>query len=114
MEIWQRKAAMVLLTIGNGRLLEALSDSMANGIPCLARASLVTVCWMSIGLHSLGDTHLKFKACSVLMTQLVESLNYDRPLEERILASFSLLSLIKGTGKRISIDFSLNLHQISC
>ncbi|KAL2494052.1 putative E3 ubiquitin-protein ligase [Forsythia ovata] len=97
MEIWQRKAAMVLLTVGNTRLLGALSDSMANGIPCLARASLVTVCWMSCGLHSLGDTHLKFAACSVLMPQLVESLNHDRPLEERILASFSLLSLIKGT-----------------
>lgn len=97
MEIMQRKVAMVLITAGNRSLLEALSDSMANGIPCLARASLVTVCWMSIGLHSLGDTHLKFKACAVLMTQLVESLNYDRPLEERILASFSLLSLIKGT-----------------
>ncbi|CAI9775468.1 unnamed protein product [Fraxinus pennsylvanica] len=97
MEIWQRKATMVLITAGNRRLLEAFSDSIDNSIPFLARASLVTVCWMSIGLHSLGNINLKFKACSILMTQLVESLNYDRPLEERILASFSLLSFKKGT-----------------
>ncbi|CAI9768892.1 unnamed protein product [Fraxinus pennsylvanica] len=42
------------------------------------------------------DTLYKLKACSFLMPHLVESLNYDRPLMERILASFSLLSLIKG------------------
>ncbi|GFQ05614.1 putative E3 ubiquitin-protein ligase lin [Phtheirospermum japonicum] len=45
-EIWVSKTATVLLISGNKRLFLALSDSIANSIPCLARASLVTVCWM--------------------------------------------------------------------
>ncbi|KAL0398155.1 UNVERIFIED_CONTAM: hypothetical protein Sradi_2158800 [Sesamum radiatum] len=54
MEIWQRKTALALLTSGNRRLIAALSNSMAHGIPCLARASLATVCWISSALDSLG------------------------------------------------------------
>ncbi|KAI3455988.1 hypothetical protein Pfo_012651 [Paulownia fortunei] len=81
-ENWQRKAAIVLLTSGNRRLLAA---------------SLMTVCWMSSGLHSLGDTDLQLAACSILVPQLIECLNDNTNLEEKILASFSLYSLTKGT-----------------
>ncbi|XP_073151703.1 putative E3 ubiquitin-protein ligase LIN [Henckelia pumila] len=93
----QRKAALVLLSRGNTRLVSSLSNSIGNGIPCLARASLVTVCWMSSGFRLLGDKELQYAACSILVPQLIQSLNYDRALEERILASFSLLTLTKGT-----------------
>ncbi|XP_073279983.1 putative E3 ubiquitin-protein ligase LIN [Primulina huaijiensis] len=93
----QRKAALVLLSRGNTRLVSSLSNSIGNGIPCLSRASLVTVCWMSSGFSLLGDKELQYAACSILVPQLIQSLNYDRALEERILASFSLLTLTKGT-----------------
>ncbi|KAK9267132.1 hypothetical protein L1049_009551 [Liquidambar formosana] len=94
---WQRKAAIVLLTRGNKRLLAALSDSIANSIPSLARASLITVSWMSSFLPSIPDENFRSLACSILVPQLLQSLKYDRDLEERVLASYSLLSLIKSS-----------------
>ncbi|KAL5731526.1 hypothetical protein ACHQM5_004247 [Ranunculus cassubicifolius] len=96
-EGWIRKAATVLLMNGNKRLLTALSESIKTGIPCLARASLVTVAWMSSSLQSIEDAALHSMACSLLAPCLLESLNYDRQLEERVLASLSLLRLVKNS-----------------
>ncbi|KZV29390.1 hypothetical protein F511_15922 [Dorcoceras hygrometricum] len=93
----QRKAALVLLSRGNTRLVSSLSNAIGNGISCLSRASLVTVCWMISGLRLFGDEDLQYAACSILVPQLRQSLNYDRALEERILASLSLLTLTKST-----------------
>lgn len=99
-EIWQRKAAIGLVSSGNGRLVAALSDSIANGIPRLARASLVTLCWMSSGLKSVDDRELRLAACSIVVPQLLECLkDNNNDLEEKILASLSLHSLTMGTGK---------------
>ncbi|CAL9016183.1 unnamed protein product [Prunus brigantina] len=97
-ENWQRKAAIVLFKSGNRKLLVALSDSIANGIPSLARASLVTVSWMSSFLNTVGDDNLRSMACSILVPHLLESLNYDKDVEERVLASYSLLCLAKSSA----------------
>ncbi|XP_010272313.1 PREDICTED: putative E3 ubiquitin-protein ligase LIN [Nelumbo nucifera] len=94
---WLRKAATVLLTSGKNRFLVALSECMANGIPYLARASLITVAWLSRSLTSIQDSSLQSTACSILVPRLIETLNYDRALEERVLASLSLLCLIKNS-----------------
>ncbi|KAM1107773.1 hypothetical protein EV1_004460 [Malus domestica] len=96
-ENWQRKTAIVLFKNGNRKLLVALSDSMANGIPSLARSSLVTVSWMSRFVDAVGDEDLGSMACSVLVPQLLESLNYDRDVEERVLTSYTLLNLAKSS-----------------
>ncbi|CAL5410821.1 unnamed protein product [Camellia sinensis] len=106
MQNWQRKAAIALLTSGNKGLLAALSDSIANGIPCLARASLVTVSWMSGYLHLICDENLQSEVCSILVPHLIESLNYDKALEERVLASLTLLTLTKTSDECLS-KFSL-------
>ncbi|KAL0442349.1 UNVERIFIED_CONTAM: hypothetical protein Slati_1957600 [Sesamum latifolium] len=97
MEIWQRKTALALLTSGNRRLIAALSNAMAHSIPCLARASLATVCWISSALDPLGDKDLCSAACSILAPQLIECLKDKTTAEEKILASFSLHNLGKGT-----------------
>ncbi|TYJ34205.1 hypothetical protein E1A91_A05G153200v1 [Gossypium mustelinum] len=94
---WQRKAAIALLNSGNKKFLAALSNSMANGIPSLARASLLTVAWMSSFLHSVRDKDFQSMACSVLVPRLLESSNYSRAIEETVLASISLQQLIKGS-----------------
>lgn len=94
---WQRKTAMVLLKNGDRRLLVALSDAIENGIPCLARASLVTVSWISSVLQSMEEQNLQSVACSVLLPQLLQALDFDKTIEERTLASFSLLNLLKGS-----------------
>ncbi|KAF7801379.1 putative E3 ubiquitin-protein ligase LIN isoform X1 [Senna tora] len=98
-ESWQERAAYALFKSGNNKLLSALADSIANGLPCLARASLVTVSWMSTYIHLLHDTKLPTIALSILTPQLLESLNYDRDNEERVLASYSLLCLLKSSGR---------------
>lgn len=113
---WQRKAAIVLLTSGKKRFLSALCDSIANSIPCLARASLVTVSWICSYLHSVGDENLQSEACSTVVPCLIESLNCDRALEERVLASLTLLALIKCSGEHSFgtphlLDFQENPQQ---
>ncbi|XP_077219896.1 putative E3 ubiquitin-protein ligase LIN isoform X2 [Tasmannia lanceolata] len=94
---WLRNAATVLLTSGNKRFLDALLQCITNGIPCLVRACLVTVAWMSTSLTSAQNSNLQLMACSILAPYLLQSLNYDRALEERVLASLSLLSFSKNS-----------------
>ncbi|XP_059439676.1 putative E3 ubiquitin-protein ligase LIN isoform X2 [Corylus avellana] len=96
-ENWQKKVATVLFNSGKKRLLAGLSDSIANGIPSLARASMLTVTWMASFLHVVGDENLHFMACSILMPRLLESLDYNKDVEERVLASYSLLCLFKSS-----------------
>ncbi|XP_039070169.1 putative E3 ubiquitin-protein ligase LIN-2 [Hibiscus syriacus] len=96
-EGWQRRAAIALLTSGNKRFLIALSNSMAKGIPSLARASLLTVAWMSNFLHLVPDKDFHSMACSILVPQLLESSNYNRAVEETVLVSITLQKLIKSS-----------------
>lgn len=99
-EIWQKRAACVLFKSGKKNLLSALADSIANGIPCLARASLITISWMSSYLNIVEDRKLPPMVFSILRPQLLRSLNYDKDVEERVLASYSLLYLVKYSGMR--------------
>lgn len=101
--LWQTKTTAVLLQSGKMRFLDALSESIENGIPCLARASLVTISWMS---QSVGEVkHLQpLLAGSVLVPQLLVALGQDNTMEERVLASFSLLNLLKCSGEKSQID----------
>ena len=96
-----------MLKSGNKRLLSALADSMGYGIPNLARASLITISWMSSYLHLVENAKLPPMAFSILRPQLLDSLNYDRDVEERVLASYSLLFLVKSSGM-ILCDILMN------
>ncbi|KAI7739869.1 hypothetical protein M8C21_030230, partial [Ambrosia artemisiifolia] len=96
---WQRKAAMSLWKSGGKKLIGALGESIANGLPCLARASLVTVAWISKFVHTVGDGDvLHSNEFSTLIQHLIQCLNRDNTIEERVLASFSLLSLSNNSG----------------
>ncbi|XP_042477501.1 putative E3 ubiquitin-protein ligase LIN-1 [Macadamia integrifolia] len=96
-EDWQWRTASALLTSGSKRFLIALSKCIANGMPCLAWASMVTVAWLSSLLSSIQDASLQSMACLILVPRLLECLNYDKALEERVLASLSLMNLIKNS-----------------
>ncbi|KAL8200166.1 hypothetical protein R6Q57_011505 [Mikania cordata] len=97
-EHWQRKAAMSLWMSGGKKLIGALGESIVYGVPCLARASLVTVAWISKFVHTVGDGDvLQSNEFSTLMRHLLQFLNRDNTIEERVLASFSLLSLSKSS-----------------
>nr|GEV92609.1 hypothetical protein [Tanacetum cinerariifolium] len=104
-EHWQRKAAMALWMSGSEKLIRALGKCISNGIPCLARASLVTVSWMSKFVHTVGDGDiLRSIAVSSLVRKLIQSMNHDSTIEERVLASFSLLALSKSSGLLFEIS----------
>ncbi|XP_023520024.1 putative E3 ubiquitin-protein ligase LIN-2 isoform X1 [Cucurbita pepo subsp. pepo] len=94
---WQLKASTVFFNHGHKSLLSALSTSMTNGIPRLAKASLVTVSWMSRYLFVIRDEKLCSMAPSILVPSLIKYLNYDKDVEDRVLASYTLLNLIKYT-----------------
>lgn len=68
---------------------------MAKDIPSLARASLVTIAWISCFLHLAGDKDFQDMASSILTPRLLESSNSNRVLEERVLATFSLQQIRK-------------------
>ncbi|KAJ3679298.1 hypothetical protein LUZ60_017309 [Juncus effusus] len=82
----------VLLKTGNKRFLTALSNRISDGLPKLARACHVSIVWLSGGAR-VADLPL---LCDVLRERLLESLGYDRPVEERVLASISLLNFVKS------------------
>lgn len=91
-----KKLALMLLNTGNKRFLVALSNCISDGIPALVRACLVTITWMSSSLSPLhGCNTFQPLACSILAPKLLDSLSYDRVLEERVLASLSLLNLVR-------------------
>lgn len=106
-EIWQKKAAIALFRSGNKRFLSSLSDCIGNAIPCLARASLVTVSWMSNFLCSMEDEGFRSMACLILVPQLIQMLSYNRDVEERVMASYSLLNLAKKSPGKICNCISL-------
>lgn len=109
--LWQTKTTAVLLQSGKMRFLDALSESIENGIPCLARASLVTISWMS---QSVGEVkHLQpLLAGSVLVPQLLVALGQDNTMEERVLASFSLLNLLKCSGEKSQIYIYMYVFEV--
>ncbi|KAJ8758818.1 hypothetical protein K2173_000539 [Erythroxylum novogranatense] len=77
---WQRKLAIALLNSGGNRFLSALSNSIANGSPNIAQASLVTVAWMS----------------RVLFSESGETLEHDRS-KQRVLSPFMQQHLRKSS-----------------
>lgn len=90
---------MALWISGGEKLIGALGEAITNGIPCLARASLVTVAWMSKFVNTAGDGGiLQSVEFSTLIRRLIESLNRDNTIEERVLASFALHALSKSSG----------------
>ncbi|KAL6629905.1 hypothetical protein ACP70R_029670 [Stipagrostis hirtigluma subsp. patula] len=91
-----KKLALMLLSSGNKRFLIALANRISDGIPSLIRSCLITVTWMSSSLSPLrGCNDFQPLACSILAPALLDSLSYDRVLEERVLASLSLLNVVR-------------------
>lgn len=92
----QKNLALMLLKSGGRRFLTALSSCISDGTPSLSRSCLVSVAWMSSSLSPLrGCNDFQPLACSVLASKLLDSLSYDRVLEERVLASLSLLNVVR-------------------
>nr|XP_025695002.1 putative E3 ubiquitin-protein ligase LIN-1 isoform X1 [Arachis hypogaea] len=126
-ESWRKRVAIGLFKSGNKNLILALANCVANGIPCLARASLVTISWMSRYLHLVEDRKLQEMALSIFTPKLIISLSFDKDAEERVLASYSLLCLVKnsaGCGKvlpsllananKASLGYLQNLSLVTC
>ncbi|KAE9597325.1 hypothetical protein Lalb_Chr16g0385351 [Lupinus albus] len=97
-ESWRKRVASVLFKNGNKTLLRALANCVANGIPSLAKASLVTISWLSSYLHLVEDRKLPPLVFSIFIPQLLKSLNYNVDIKVRVLASYSLLCLVKNSG----------------
>ncbi|KAL9683961.1 hypothetical protein QQ045_021391 [Rhodiola kirilowii] len=100
---WQRKVSIALFSTGKERLMASLTDAIASDFPGLARACLVTVSWMSIYLSSVRNKSIISMAVSALMPQLVKCLSYNRDVEERVLACFSILNLVKSSDCCMSV-----------
>jgi hypothetical protein len=80
----------------------------------LVRACLITVTWMSSFLSPLhGCNDFQPLACSTLAPALLDSLSYDRALEERVLASLSLLNVVRHPGTLLLAISHILFHTTS-
>ncbi|XP_057797907.1 putative E3 ubiquitin-protein ligase LIN-1 [Salvia miltiorrhiza] len=91
-EKWLKSLSASLLGDGKKSFLEAVSKCLSLGKSGLVRVCLTTVAWLSFSLASLHDTKYQLSAFSALISPLKQYLEYGVLVEQRILASLSLLN----------------------
>ncbi|KAH6767717.1 hypothetical protein C2S52_018700 [Perilla frutescens var. hirtella] len=91
-EKWLTSLSASLLGDGKKSFLDAVSKCLNSGNSDLVRVCLTTVAWLSFSLASLHDTKYQLSAFSALISPLKQYLEYGVLVEQRILASISLLN----------------------
>ncbi|XP_072988508.1 uncharacterized protein [Typha latifolia] len=89
--------AVTLALLGNGRrsFLEALCKCLDSCNAELVRSCLTTVAWLSHSLVSLSTAEIQLTAFSALIPRLRRSLENNEQIQDRVLASASLLNFSK-------------------
>ncbi|KAK1327158.1 hypothetical protein QJS10_CPA01g00224 [Acorus calamus] len=99
-EEWLRHMTVVLLGNGKKSFLEALSKCLGCGNSDLRKACLTTVAWLSHALASVSDAD-QLSAFLALIPHLKVSLEDEKQVEHRVLASLSLLNFSKFSECRV-------------
>ncbi|KAI3449899.1 hypothetical protein Pfo_006564 [Paulownia fortunei] len=108
--------------LGDGKsFLDTLSKCLSLGNSDLVRVCLTTVAWLSSSVASLPDTKFQLCAFSALISPLKQCLQYGELVEQKILASLSLLCfstipecrvLLMNIGKEIGSSLE-NLAEVT-
>ncbi|KAL3828143.1 hypothetical protein ACJIZ3_016945 [Penstemon smallii] len=92
---WLVSLSASLIGDGKRSFLEAVAKCLSLGDSDLVRVCLTTVAWLSSSVVSLSETEFQLYAFSILISPLKNCLKYAELVEQRILASFSLLNFSK-------------------
>ncbi|KAK1304190.1 hypothetical protein QJS10_CPB11g02191 [Acorus calamus] len=103
-EEWLRHMTVVLLGNGKKSFLEALSKCLGSGNSDLRKACLTTVAWLSHALASVSDAEFQLSAFLALISHLKVSLEDEKQVEHRVLASLSLLNFSKISEIRVPLS----------
>lgn len=106
-EKWLTSLSASLLGDGKKSFLDAVSKCLSLGKSDLVRVCLTTVAWLSFSLASLHDTRYQLSAFSALISPLKQYLEYGVLVEQRILASLSLLNFSTIPGQLFSSQYQL-------
>lgn len=112
-ERWLTSLSSSLLGDGKKSFLDAVSKCLSSGKSELVRVCLTTVAWLSFSLASLHDTKYQLSAFSALISPLKQYLQYGVLVEQRILASLSLLNFSTIPGQPLFlVNIKFCCHKI--
>lgn len=93
-----RNLTVTLLGNGKKSFLETLSKCLGSENLDLMRVCLITAEWLSRALSSLSGSEFQLTAFSSLIFPLKERLKNGEQVEQKILASVSMLNFSKISG----------------
>ncbi|KAI4346167.1 hypothetical protein L6164_013240 [Bauhinia variegata] len=94
MNSWQKKVAFVLSNHEKGSIFKALEECLRSNSLEMAKSCLVIATWLTHMLSTLPDTGVWEIARRSLLDELLNVLQSSKNLEEMILASLALKTLI--------------------
>ncbi|BFG33468.1 hypothetical protein CerSpe_197420 [Prunus speciosa] len=100
-EDWLRNLTVTLLGNGKKSFLETLSKCLGSENLDLMRVCLITAEWLSHALSSLSGSEFQLTAFSSLIFPLKERLKNGEQIEQKILASVSMLNFSKISECRV-------------
>ncbi|ONH99153.1 hypothetical protein PRUPE_6G014500 [Prunus persica] len=100
-EDWLRNLTVTLLGNGKKSFLETLSKCLGSENLDLMRVCLITAEWLSRALSSLSGSEFQLTAFSSLIFPLKERLKNGEQVEQKILASVSMLNFSKISECRV-------------
>ncbi|KAB2607461.1 E3 ubiquitin-protein ligase LIN-1 [Pyrus ussuriensis x Pyrus communis] len=100
-EDWLRNLTVSLLGYGKKSFVETLSKCLGSENLELIRMCLITVEWLSRALSSLSGSEFQLSAFSSLIFPLKQCLKTSEQVEQKILASMSMLNFSKISECRV-------------
>ncbi|KAM2691327.1 hypothetical protein EV2_005741 [Malus domestica] len=100
-EDWLRNLTVSLLGYGKKSFVETLSKCLGSENLELIRMCLITVEWLSRALSSLPGSEFQLSAFSSLIFPLKQCLKTSEQVEQKILASMSMLNFSKISECRV-------------
>lgn len=97
-EEWFRNLSAALVGSGKRSFLEAISNGLGSGNSDLVTACLTTVAWLTDVLSSPTNAEFQLLTFGTLISRLKQILENGAQVENKVLASISLLNFSKISG----------------
>ncbi|CAN1335785.1 Putative E3 ubiquitin-protein ligase LIN-1 [Linum perenne] len=100
---WLRNLSRLLLRNRNKSFLELVSQCLSSGKSDLVSACLTTIVWLSCAISSQPGAEFQLSGVSPLISGLKESLEHEKQVEHKVLASMSLLNFSRIPECRVML-----------
>ncbi|WVZ98217.1 hypothetical protein U9M48_043685, partial [Paspalum notatum var. saurae] len=102
---WSSKSARAIIKIGVP-FISALAKGMQSKVKGTSHDCLVCTAWLGSELAALGENHIRYSACEILLDDIASHLHPGFELDERVLACMSLYNYTSGKGKQMLMSLS--------